>query len=215
MGGIEDPELIWGPDRLHLYYTAVSVMGVRTIGLATTPSSLDAHWEREVAPVITTATDREFLTHESPSVVLHHSGTWVMMTLATRADGSQAMPVYTSEDGVHWERLVGAGFPHLEEDTVFKGPDLSLHANVWYVHMARRRGARWRLDAAASDQLVFWRSLGEVMHPRLVGSALAVMEPDLEWQPGQLEVRFIARSSNGRQLLTTRRISAADGAFLE
>jgi hypothetical protein len=219
--GVSDPDLVWADGMLHVYYSALSETGYRTIGLARASGPGDPFTAASV-PVLSDATDREFVSYASPSVVLHPSGTWVMVAVGTRADGSQSLPVFVSPDGVIWARLSTSSLGSTIEETFgaasgshsFADPDLMLHANVWYLHLSHLRGARWRIDALVSDQLLFWRELGQVLRGGTSrNDRLGVSAPEARLVGQRMELYYVGHDGSRQHILQTDRSSTPGGVF--
>ncbi len=211
--GLRDPELVWDGSLWHLFYTAEDANGLRHIGHATAAadallftaapvpslSPLPSWPEPGRAEVLEHLAQTGVIGFDAPTVY-HREGLWVLVVRALLADsGSELRAYYATglseafnEDwaplpATELARLTGMELP-TEELT---DPSLIVHNGAYQLYYARRRGTRWAIELLSSDDLVAWRSLGEVLSGSGAGfDALGVRGPDALSEGERVQLLF-------------------------
>jgi hypothetical protein len=163
-GGIGEPELFTFADTLLLYYAAFDDMGAGSIRSA---SLIDDELVKSVVPVL--VPDGDVVSYDSPTVSARE-GLVVLVARATLAsDATELRIFYTSDPSTGWAPIVDGSLEAITridgatEDVT--GPSLIVHNSAYQLYYARRVGTRWTVEVAASDELLFWRPLGEALGP--------------------------------------------------
>ena len=95
-----------------------------------------------------------------PSVVLDGLGHWLMLAGLDAPDGTFRTLTLVSTDGQQWAQVIGSDISeHLASEDRPSALSLSTHNGAYWLHYARRRGARWSIAALASHGFVSWRHL--------------------------------------------------------
>lgn len=173
MGGRLDPALHWNEalSRLQLFYTAVDGGGRRSIGRADLVIEGDATtWVPDAFPRLhpDALAVRDL---ESPTVARAPNGVLALLARATGFDDRRRIEVFRSTDDESFSHLPsqlatltntpssqGLG---ADADEIAR-PALALHNGAWLVHVGLRRGTRGSIALLSSDDLLGFRSLGEV-----------------------------------------------------
>jgi hypothetical protein len=163
-GGIDEPELFAFEETLFLYYAAFDEMGAGSIRAA---SLIDGELVKSPVPVL--VPDGDVVSYDSPTVSARE-GLVVLVARATLAAGATELRIfYTSDPTTGWAPIVDGSLEALTrvesatEDVT--GPSLIVHNSAYQLYYARRVGTRWTVEMAASDELLFWRPLGQALGP--------------------------------------------------
>jgi hypothetical protein len=164
VGGVTEPELFSFGETLLLYYTAFDGAGVGSIGSAT---AVDGELIKDDVPVLTPSGD--VVSYESPTVRTR-DGLAVLIVRATLASGATELRAfYTSDPAMGWSRIVDGtleALTRVDDPTEdLTAPSLIVHNSAYQLYYSRRVGTRWTVEVAASDELLFWRPLGEALGP--------------------------------------------------
>jgi len=165
-GGVEDPDLVFDGTDWHLFYTARDENGVGSIGHAVA-TAVDTFLTADPSPTLPIASDVVSL--DVPTVH-RRAGLWVLIARATLASGATELRAYyTSALNTGWSRIVDSSLEVLtriqEPGSEITGPSLVVHNGAYQLYLARRSGTRWTVELLASDELLLWRPLGEVLGP--------------------------------------------------
>jgi hypothetical protein len=212
--GVGDPELVWDGNFLSLFYTARDSEGVGSIGAAVSVEDVPVFMKGQ-GPTL--APDGDVLSYDAPTVV-YRDQLWLLVVRATLADGATELRAfYTSDPDTGWARVVNGG---LEELTRSEGPasevtdpSLIIHNSAYHLYYARRAGTRWSVELAVSDELLLWRSLGDV----LGGSSedfdsLGARSPDALSQPDRIELVYAGQDGVSFRLGAASRTAPSDTA---
>ena len=162
-GGAQDPELVWDGAQWHLFYTAEDDRGLRTIGHATAGPS-DSTFVADDVPTLVGVE----VNLESPTVHFR-DGLWILIARAVQlSDGATELQAYYATDlGVGWSRIGGGQLELLTRVTdpteEIAEPSLIVHNSAYQLYYARRVGTRWAVELLSSDEMLLWRSLGQVL----------------------------------------------------
>ena len=159
-GGVDDPELVWLLDSLFVFYTAYDQNGVGRIASATVS---DGVAQKGLAPIL--EPEGNVISYESPTVV-YRAGLFLMVVKATSSSGATELHSFYSPDPqTGWARIVDGALEELtrvdDPTEEITSPSLIVHNSAYQLYYARRRGTRWSIELAVSDELVLWRPLGE------------------------------------------------------
>ena len=181
-GGVGDPELWPGEEGWELYFTARGADGTSEIGHAALG---EGGWEVE----------RLGIGGAAPTVAEAGDGTRVLLVR-----DAAAWRVYTGAGGA-WAALGGSDLDVVTapaEDEVLGGASLVVHDGAWQLHLARRRGTRWRVALYASDELVAWRPLGVGLEGDGEGfDRLGVRAVDVWAEGPRLEAVYVGDDGQG------------------
>lgn len=161
-GGVGDPELVTVEGAPFLYYTAWDANGAGSIAAA---ALVGEQVQKEGAPML--VPDGEVVSYDAPSAA-ERDGLVVLVVRATLASGaSELRAFYSTDPRFGWARIVDGSLEALtrvEDPTAEIGsPSLVLHNSAYQLYYSRRQGTRWSVELAASDELLFWRPLGEAL----------------------------------------------------
>jgi hypothetical protein len=143
---------------------------------------------------------------------------WLLVVRATLADGATELRAfYTSDPDTGWARVVNGG---LEELTRSEGPasevtdpSLIIHNSAYHLYYARRAGTRWSVELAVSDELLLWRSLGDVLGDSSEGfDSLGARGADALSQPDRVELVYSGQDGVSFRLGAASRDAPSDTA---
>jgi predicted GH43/DUF377 family glycosyl hydrolase len=222
MGGLSDPELVWNDGAWVLFYTATDASGRRRIGQATSDDGVT--FTAIGTPVLEPDGTVEEL--ESPTVVIHFSGTWLMIARATDDAGRTFLaPFHSGNQGLDWNKIpadsldaVMGATGRFDADEV-ASPSLIEHNGAWQLYYAGRRGTRWSIGLVLSDDLLYWRRANDG-RPVLSRSSngfdrLGVTGPDAHARDSIDEVELFYVGTDGLRDRpgSTRREATDQGTF--
>ncbi|MBW1760897.1 MAG: hypothetical protein JRG67_10460 [Deltaproteobacteria bacterium] len=214
-GGVGDPELVWDGNFLFLFYTAWDDNGLGSIGAALSVQDLPVFTKADGPTLVPTGDD--VVSYDAPSVV-YRDGLWLLVVRATLSDGATELRAfYTSDIDTGWERVVsGALEPltHVDDPTSeVTDPSLIVHNSAYHLYYARRTGTRWSVELAVSDELVLWRSMGEVLGGSGEGfDSLGARSLDALSQPDRIDIVYSGQDGVSFQLGTASRAAPSDTA---
>jgi hypothetical protein len=156
--------LVWLFDALYVFYTAVDGSGIGSIG-----SAIVTDGEAQKAPAPVLAPEGDAVSLDSPTVVVQ-DGLIILIVHVTRQSGATELRAYYSADPqTGWMRIVDGALESLSriEDSALDitDPSLIVHNSAYHLYYARRSGTRWAIELATSDELLFWRPVGETLGP--------------------------------------------------
>ena len=212
-GGIQDPELVWDGAQWHLFYTAEDDAGLRTVGHALAgPSDSDF-----VADAVPTLVDAE-VNLEAPTVHFRE-GLWILVVRATQlADGVSELRAYYSPDlSGGWIRVGGSQLESLTRVTdpteEIAEPSLVVHNSAYQLYYARRVGTRWLVELLSSDEMLVWRSLGQVLAEGQVSfDSLGARAPDALSEGARIDLAYEGQDGISFRLGLASRPAPADSA---
>jgi len=235
-GAVRDPELYrTASGEWRLYYTAEAEDGSLSIGMATSPDPDTTPFLAVDDPVITVEKvlgmepDRradDVTGYEMPTVAhLNYRSTFVMVVRARLDDGGHRLELFTSMDGVAWER-----FPWGELDAISRrdadsegvahdalevaSPSLVVHNGAYHLYYAGRRGTRWSIGLLASDGLIYWRRVGG--DDAVFGRAGAgferagVLDPDVHSRDSDVAMVYVGTDGAHRGIGRASRLATND-----
>lgn len=226
-GGRRDPALLWDAARgeLRLFYTAVDSVGRRSIGSATLAAGENDGfvWSARSFPVL--AADAPYRDDvEQPAVAFAPNGVLAMIVRATLTGGGREHQVFRSVDGgetfASISSRLGAitatpGGEGLGADADEVGrPSLAGHDGAWLVHLAVRRGTRSTIVLLGSDELVHFRTHGEVLEGSGAGfDRLSVRAPFLVPSAETLTLYYVGWDGTRSRLGRTTRAAAIGARY--
>ncbi len=212
--GVGDPELVWDGNLLFLFYTARDAEGAGSIAAATSVEDIPAFVKRD-GPTLTPADD--VVSYDAPSVV-YRDGLWLLVVRATLSDGATELHAfYSSNLDIGWERVVNGGLEELtrvdDATSEITDPSLIIHNSAYQLYYARRTGTRWSVELVVSDELLLWRSMGDV----LGGSnedfdSLGARSPDAISQPDRIDIVYSGQDGVSFRLGTASRAAPSNTA---
>ncbi len=213
--GVGDPELVADDGALVLFYTGRDDSGAGTVALAVSDDGSPS-FDGQATPLLTPGGD--VLSYDAPTV-FRRDGLWVLIARATLPDNaSELRAFYTNELGTPWTRIVGGGLESLTRTdgpgSEITDPSLIVHNSAYQLYYARRTGTRWALELAVSDELLLWRSLGEVLHGSDAGfDSLGARSPDAISGPDRVDVVYSGQNGVSFDLGTAARIAPSETAL--
>jgi len=213
-GGIGDPELVWDGNFLFLFYTAWDDSGAGSIGAALSAQDLPVFTKADGPTLVPTG---DVVSYDAPSVV-YRDGLWLLVVRATLSDGATELRAfYTSDLDNGWERVVNGGLEPLtrvdDPTSEITDPSLIIHNSAYHLYYARRTGTRWSVELAVSDELLLWRSMGEVLGGSGEGfDSLGARSPDAVSQPDRIDIVYSGQDGVSFQLGTASRAAPSDTA---
>jgi len=212
--GVGDPELVSDGNLLFLFYTARDSEGVGSIGAATSVEDTPV-FVRLDGPILTPTGG--VVSYDAPSAV-YRDGLWLLVVRATLSDGATELHAFYSSDiDIGWERVVDGGLERLtrvdDATSEITDPSLIIHNSAYQLYYARRTGTRWSVELAVSDELLVWRSIGDV----LGGSdedfdSLGARSPDALSQPDRIDIVYSGQDGVSFQLGTATRAAPSNTA---
>jgi len=188
---------------------------VGSIGAALSVQDLPVFTKADGPTLVPTGDD--VVSYDAPSVV-YRDGLWLLVVRATLSDGATELRAfYTSDIDTGWERVVsGALEPltHVDDPTSeVTDPSLIVHNSAYHLYYARRTGTRWSVELAVSDELVLWRSMGEVLGGSGEGfDSLGARSLDALSQPDRIDIVYSGQDGVSFQLGTASRAAPSDTA---
>lgn len=191
-GGLEDPALVSAGGALTMFYTAVDADGRRTIGRA--DPDVDGVFVPRPAPILAPV-GAGVVGYDRPTATLAFDGTWVLVVRAVGAEGDVTLRAFASIDaGRRFARVEGSGIAEAAAlgGTRVESASLVVHNGAWQLLVARRDGARHRVDLLATDDLLRFRVVARAI---LGGSApfdaLGARAVGAATRPDALEVVYV------------------------
>jgi hypothetical protein len=212
--GIGDPELVWDGSVLFLFYTAHDANGVGSIRAATSAGGI-SELTKSTAPILVPTDD--VVSFDAPSIILRE-GLWVLIARATLYDGATELRAfYTSAPETGWAPVVNGGLERLtrvENPTAeLTDPSLVIHNSAYQLYFSRRTGTRWSVELAVSDELLLWRSMGEVLGNSDEGfDRLGARGADAVSEPGRIGIVYSGQDGVSFRLGTASRTAPSGTA---
>jgi hypothetical protein len=211
--GVGDPELVWDGSSLFLFYTARDSEGAGSIGAAVSVQDPPAFMKGN-GPTLVPMGD--VVSYDAPSVV-YRDGLWLLVVRATLSDGATELHAFYSDLGTDWVRVIDGGLEKLtrvESATAeITDPSLIIHNSAYHLYYARRTGTRWSVELAVSDELILWRSMGEVLGGSNEGfDSLGARSPDALSQPDRIDIVYAGQDGVSFRLGTASRAAPSDTA---
>jgi hypothetical protein len=213
-GGVGDPELVWDGNLLFLFYTARDSEGRGSIRAALSNQDVPVFMKSQV-PVL--VPDGDVVSYDAPSVV-YRDGLWLLVVRATLFDGATELHAFYSSDlDTGWDRVVDGGLEKLtridEPTSEVTDPSLIIHNSAYQLYYARRTGTRWSVELAVSDELLLWRSMGEVLGGSGDGfDSLGARSPDALSRPDAIDLVYSGQDGVSFRLGTASRAAPSDTA---
>gem|GEM_PF-1253237 len=213
--GVGDPELVSDGALLFLFYTAWDQTGAGSIRAAAADQEPPLFVKRG-APVLVPSGDA--VSYDAPSVV-YRDGLWLLVARATLANGATELRAfYTSDLDAGWARVVNGGLEALtrvdDAASEVTDPSLIVHNSAYQLYYGRRTGTRWSVELAVSDELLLWRSMGEVLGGSGEGfDGLGARSLDAISQPDRVDVVYSGQNGVSFQLGTASRTAPSDTAL--
>jgi hypothetical protein len=166
---------------------------------------------------------------DMPTVKIHQESDggrlWVMIARATGPNDVRELVALVSSDGLDWTVVtngdlgvhaasdsnvgVGAGADELAS------PSLVIHNGAWRLYYAVRQGTEWRIGLLASDELLWWREVGDALKPDDSGfDQLSASEPSVLTSGNQVRLYYVGHDGVRRRLGRAVRLAPTDGRFL-
>ena len=199
-GGLGEPELFSLVDSLYLFYTAYDADGVGSIGAAMVAGAIGT---KSLSPVLTP--EGGAVSFDSPTVVVR-DGLLIMVLRATLSSGATELWAYYSADPlIGWERVIDGGLEELTRvdapTSEIESPSLVVHNSAYHLYFARRAGTRWAVELAVSDELLIWRSIGEVLGASGSGfDSLGARGPDAVSRTDGIDLVYMGQDGVSFQL---------------
>lgn len=212
--GVGDPELLWDGSALFLFYTARDESGAGSIHAAVSAGGA-AEFVKRDAPILLPADD--VVSFDAPSVVFR-DGLWLLVVRATLASGATELRAfYTSALETGWARIIHGGLELLTRvdspGAELSDPSLIVHNSAYQLYFSRRTGTRWSVELAVSDELLLWRSLGEVLGPSEEGfDRLGARAADAASGPDRVDVVYSGQDGVSFRLGTASRTAPSTTA---
>ena len=161
-GGVGDPELVTVEGTPFVYYTAWDANGAGSIAAA---ALFDGQAQKELAPML--VPEGDVISYDAPTAAVR-DGLVILIVRATLVSGaSELHAFYSADPKAGWARIVDGSLEALTRvehpNEEIGSPSLVVHNSAYQLYYARRRGTRWSVEIAASDELLFWRPLGEAL----------------------------------------------------
>lgn len=205
--GVRDAELVWDGTQWHLFYTAVSLSGARTIGHATAGPS-DEQFVADSAPTLTAPSGTLHI--EAPAIY-HRPGLWVMVARVERSGESELRLFETAMLGLGWAPIDASALSSLTRVATGQGdvtdPTIIVHDSAYQLYVAKRVGTLWSIVLFTSDELLAWRSIGSVLSdPATFGAREAAAISDND----RIDLYYVADHGAASALRFTGRTAASD-----
>ncbi|UCH28369.1 MAG: hypothetical protein JSV06_08785 [Myxococcales bacterium] len=212
-GGVGEPELFWFMDELFVFYTGYDAGGAGRIGSAVVTGNVA---QKSLDPVLTPQTD--VLSYDSPTVMLRDD-LIVMIARATLQSGVTELHAFYSVDpNTGWARIVDGTLEQLtridDPTSEIDSPSLIVHNSAYHLYYARRIGTRWTIELAVSDELLFWRPLGEALGASGEGfDSLGARGADAQSVNDRIEMVYMGQDGVSFRLGYASRAAPADTAL--
>jgi hypothetical protein len=167
--------------------------------------------------VLVLGPDGDVVSYDAPSVI-YRDGLWLLIVRATLSDGATELHAFYSSDlDVGWDRVVDGGLETLtridDRTSEITDPSLIIHNSAYHLYYARRTGTRWAVELAVSDELLLWRSMGEVLGSSGDGfDSLGARSPDALSQPDRIDLVYSGQDGVSFRLGTASRAAPSDTA---
>jgi hypothetical protein len=212
--GLHDPELISDGSSVFLFYTARDESGVGRIVRAESDQGL-AVFAKDQAPLALPGVGS--ISYDAPSVV-YRDGFWLLVVRATLPNGATELRVfYANDPGTNWARVVDGTLEQLTRvespTSEVTEPSLVIHNSAYQLYYARRSGTRWSVELLVSDELLIWRSMGDVLGDSSEAfDSLGARSPDVISGPDRLDIVYVGQDGVAFQLGTASRAAPSDTA---
>jgi hypothetical protein len=212
--GLHDPELVSDGSAVFLFYTARDENGVGRIVRAESDQSL-AVLTKDQAPLALPGAGS--VSYDAPSVV-YRDGFWLLVVRATLPSGATELRVfYANDPGTDWARVVDGTLEQLTRvespTSEVTEPSLVIHNSAYQLYYARRSGTRWSVELLVSDELLIWRSMGDVLGGSSEAfDSLGARSPDVISGPDRLDIVYAGQDGVAFQLGTASRTAPSDTA---
>ena len=212
--GLHDPELVSAGSSVFLFYTARDENGRGSIGRAESDQSL-AVFTKGQAPLALPGGGS--VTYDAPSVV-YRDGFWLMVVRATLPSSATELRVfYANDPGTDWARVVDGTLEQLtgveSPTSEVTEPSLVIHNSAYQLYYARRSGTRWSVELLVSDELLIWRSMGDVLGGSSEAfDSLGARSPDVISGPDRLDIVYAGQDGVAFQLGTASRTAPSNSA---
>ena len=161
-GGVGDPELLTVEGTPFVYYTAWNANGAGSIAAATLSAD---EAQKELTPML--VPEGDVVSYDAPTAAVRDGLVILVVRATLRSGASELRAFYSADPQTGWARIVDSSLEALtrvESPTEEIGsPSLVRHNSAYQLYYARRQGTRWSVEIAASDELLFWRPLGEAL----------------------------------------------------
>ena len=162
-GDRADPELVWDGTQWHLFYTAVSDIGMSAIAHAIANANDDT-FVQDGAPTLTPA--HPWVGFSSPTVY-YRSGLWVMVVVGHTADGEQELvPFYRADSSTAWKLVASSELRDITRTAGGAGgpdhPSLIVHNRAYQLYYEQRAGTQASIALLVSDELTWFLDRGVV-----------------------------------------------------
>ncbi|NOQ85116.1 MAG: hypothetical protein GQ551_14005 [Myxococcales bacterium] len=211
--GVEDPELVWDGSSMFLFYTARDANGVGSIAAAVSDQSLQAFVKGQRPSLVPTG---DVLSYDAPSA-LYRDGLWLLVVRATLVDGTTEFHAFYSDLGADWSRVIDGGLEKLTHSdnptSEVTDPSLIIHNSAYQLYYARRTGTRWSVELAVSDELLVWRSIGDVLGDSDEDfDSLGARSPDALSQPDRIDIVYSGQDGVSFRLGAASRAAPSETA---
>jgi len=212
--GLGDPELVFDGSNVFLFYTARDGSGAGSIGVAASDESL-TQFSKADAPVLVATGD--VISYDAPTVVFR-DGLWLLIVRASLSSGvTELRAFYTSSLETGWARVVNGALEQLTRvqsaTSAITEPSLVIHNSAYQLYYARRSGTRWSVELLVSDELLLWRSMGDVLGRSDQGfDSLGARSPDVISGPDRIDIIYSGQDGVAFQLGTAFRTAPSDTA---
>jgi hypothetical protein len=209
---VGEPELFVFGNAVYLYYTAVDASGRGSIGAA---RLVEGELLKDAVPVL--APEGEVVSYESPTVRTRE-GLAVLIVRATLSSGATELRAfYTSDPATSWEPILDGTLEALtrvdDPTEEITAPSLIVHNSAYQLYYSRRLGTRWTVEVTTSDELLYWRPLGESLGPGGDGfDALGARGLDARSGQDQIDALYVGQDGVSFSLGRALRPAPSDTA---
>jgi predicted GH43/DUF377 family glycosyl hydrolase len=216
--GVGDPELVWDGNFLLLFYTARDENGAGSIAMARSTENPPVFMKSDPPNLVP---DGDVVSYDAPSVH-YRDGLFLLVVRATLSSGATELRAfYTSDPDTGWAQVVNGGLEPLTRvdspTSDVTDPSLIIHNSAYHLYYARRTGTRWSVELAVSDELLLWRSLGDVLGDSDANfDSLGAQSPDAVSQPDSIDIVYSGQDGVSFRLGTATRaapLETAPGIF--
>lgn len=161
-GGVGDPELISTEGALYLYYTARDSSGAGSIAAAALTNE-----QAQKGPEPILAPGGDVASYDSPTVAVRDDLAILVVRATLTSGATELRAFYSVDPDLGWVRIVDGTIEALtridDPTSEISSPSLIVHNSSYQLYYSRRTGTRWAVELATSDELLFWRPLGETL----------------------------------------------------